>query len=211
MRFLLSRTLRYLHSLALSAVKWIPSLMAIVRMSTSKPQFDVINNSINELATEVRNTVEVVQSQTSSLQNLHRTISSVSDGLSTKADNSELQALKAIVTQLQKDVLLQTPLFPSFTEDDPLALDMVAEFGTMAITTIHDIEIKEQARSQAEIVAAKSKATAEASAVVATTNDGAPTSADPDCDASHVDDDKEGELNSEEPSQSEGEQEDEEE
>ncbi|KAI3770735.1 hypothetical protein L6452_01878 [Arctium lappa] len=92
-------------------------------------------------------------------QTLQQSISLVSNGISTKVDNSEFQGLKAIVTQLQKDVvdnthalydlkveagkqtqqltnilqLLRTPPLPFFTEDDRLALDMVAEFGTMAI------------------------------------------------------------------------------
>ncbi|KAI3707536.1 hypothetical protein L6452_26155 [Arctium lappa] len=108
--------------------------------------------------------------------------------MSTKADNSELQGLKDIVSLLQKDVSvntqvlcdlkskadrqthllddilqqLKTPHPPSFTEDYLLAQDMVTKFGTMAISAIHDLETKEQARSQVEAVTTHSRAEVEA-------------------------------------------------
>ncbi|KAI3770622.1 hypothetical protein L6452_01762 [Arctium lappa] len=93
-----------------------------------------------------------------------------SDGLSTKGDNSMLQGLKDVVSQLQKDVStntqvlcdwkseankqtqlladilqqLRNPLPPSFIEDKCLPLDMVVEFGTFVITAIQDLDVNPQ-------------------------------------------------------------------
>ncbi|KAI3672867.1 hypothetical protein L6452_38967 [Arctium lappa] len=144
-----------------------------VIIETSGPKFDAINTSIKELTTEVKNTTDAVQSQSSSLQNLQQAITSVSGDLATKADNSELQGLKDVVAQLHKDVSVNT-------------------------------QIKKQDRS----AGTHSKAEVEAAAAVDTANVVIPTSTTPDTVASPVDDDKEEEMNFEEPSQAEGEQDD---
>ncbi|KAI3685415.1 hypothetical protein L6452_34657 [Arctium lappa] len=160
---------------------------------TPCPKFDSIEHNIKELAIEVKITpYDIVTQLQKDIANNNQVICDLKDEV-----GKQTQLLANILQ------LLWTP-HPAFTEDNCLVLDMVAEFGTIAISAIHDLEIKEQARSQAEATTTHFKADVEASAVVATAKDGAPTSATPGRVASQVDDDKEWEMNFEEPSQSEG-------